>query len=45
MGNMTAAVCSGGMTNDRSGTAMPPKRPGIPVLEIPVSRTTGIAIA
>src|SRR6266481_2386787 len=45
MGNISAAACSGGMTSERSGTAIPPKSPGIPVLEMPVNKTTGIAIA
>jgi hypothetical protein len=33
------------MTSENSGTAIPPKSPGTPVFEIPVNKTTGIAIA
>ncbi len=44
-GSITAAAWSGGMTSESSGTAIPPKRPGMPVLDTPVSTTTGMAIA
>ena len=45
IGSISAAACSGDITSEKSGNAIPPKSPGILVLEMPVSRTTGIAIA